>query len=802
MEVSELNQIKIGQIELKFIARGNIWVEDFFDSATKNFVQYLVSEAIYRTTVGQLEVIAYDSQLSGVFAPFSNLGSGENKIVKLLSNEDELYQYLLYLREHIQGIQNIIQGQVPSLFDLRQASGKVIESFKLVVLYVDVELLETRVKRLLQLLVKAGPAAGVTFIIVSTLEGINFPAQKREFQTVCTSNGQLIKGNQSSLLPNLTIKELLNRNNKALEQAKQGSKKIVAFSELPILKGSSNRQWSMSSTDGLTFSIGKYGLSNAEITMGDELNQRHNVLITGAVGQGKSNLLSVIIHSLCQNYSPRELNLYLLDFKEGVTLKAFAQNEQEGPYLPHAKALGLESDVSFGQSVLEFLFNEYKQRLALFKKYNQKSIKEFRIANPDIPLPRIVVVIDEFQLMFGDELDQSRMIADCLEKSVRLFRAAGIHFILASQTIGGSPALIGKMDSIFSQIPIRIAHKNSLVESQMTLGQGNCAAMYLKPKEAILNLDYGEISQNKKVFIAYAAEEVLAPLRNKWWESSKNKCKPPVVFDGGKSTTFLQDVSILKQLKSKQVSGLVLLGQEISVTKKYVKTRLRREIGHHIALLGAEDNKHYHAIGMLQAMAISLAYLSNNPLDRFVFCNTFEEKSKEYLLIEKLIEVVKGLGANVIQLAPEKFQDDIFELLEERKSAEKLSNNGEIYIFSVGMDRLKLKKETSFDPAPLMNFLDEAADFGIHFIGWWIKFSSLEKQAFGIGVKQELINSKVLLRLDERSSKNFTGPFYHWNSQENRGLFLNEVAEEKPITFIPYSSMSLKELEICQSMLS
>ena len=82
--------------------------------------------------------------------------------------------------------------------------------------------------------------------------------------------------------------------------------------------------WTESSVDGLTFCVGKYGINNMEITIGDEINQRHNAVITGAVGQGKSNLISVIIHSLCMRYSPRELQMYLLDFKEGVTFKAFS----------------------------------------------------------------------------------------------------------------------------------------------------------------------------------------------------------------------------------------------------------------------------------------------------------------------------------------------------------------------------------------------------------------------------------------------------------------------------------------------
>ena len=56
------------------------------------------------------------------------------------------------------------------------------------------------------------------------------------------------------------------------------------------------------SASGLTFPIGKYGLRNAQITLGDEINQRHNMVITGAVGQGKSNLISVIVNSMCIRY--------------------------------------------------------------------------------------------------------------------------------------------------------------------------------------------------------------------------------------------------------------------------------------------------------------------------------------------------------------------------------------------------------------------------------------------------------------------------------------------------------------------
>lgn len=117
----------------------------------------------------------------------------------------------------------------------------------------------------------------------------------------------------------------------------------ILFTEIQDIQ----QMWNEKSTEGISFSIGKYGIENMEITIGDERNQRHNAIITGAVGQGKSNLISVIIYSMCIRYSPKELNLYLLDFKEGVTFKSFS-NIGHDDYLPHAKALGLESDVSFG----------------------------------------------------------------------------------------------------------------------------------------------------------------------------------------------------------------------------------------------------------------------------------------------------------------------------------------------------------------------------------------------------------------------------------------------------------------------
>ena len=134
----------------------------------------------------------------------------------------------------------------------------------------------------------------------------------------------------------------------------------------------------------------------------------------------------MIIHSLCHRYSPSELQLYLLDFKEGVTFKAFSNIGQD-EYLPHAQALGLESDSSFGLAVLTFLFREYQRRMKILKDYNLKSIRELRLQERDMPMPRILVIIDEFQLMF-DDMQTGQKIADMLEYAKKALELGGDPF--------------------------------------------------------------------------------------------------------------------------------------------------------------------------------------------------------------------------------------------------------------------------------------------------------------------------------------------------------------------------------------
>ncbi|GAA8607652.1 hypothetical protein HpBT318_04620 [Helicobacter pylori] len=90
---------------------------------------------------------------------------------------------------------------------------------------------------------------------------------------------------------------------------------------------------------------------------------QNHTLICGRSGSGKSNFLHVLIQNLAFYYAPNEIQLFLLDYKEGVEFNAYAK---EG-ILEHARLVSVASSVGFGVSFLSWLDKETKKRGELFK---------------------------------------------------------------------------------------------------------------------------------------------------------------------------------------------------------------------------------------------------------------------------------------------------------------------------------------------------------------------------------------------------------------------------------------------------
>ena len=153
----------------------------------------------------------------------------------------------------------------------------------------------------------------------------------------------------------------------------------------------------------LKFPIG-YKVSNGEILELKIDDVVPHYLIGGRTGSGKSNLLHNLILSISLRYSPEELKIFLIDFKDGVEFNKYTE-----PELPQAELIAKEIDVEYGKIVLDELIKEMKKRATLFKNMQVNNYIEYRKKSNDV-LPRILVIIDEFQdLLLDNSNDEVKL---------------------------------------------------------------------------------------------------------------------------------------------------------------------------------------------------------------------------------------------------------------------------------------------------------------------------------------------------------------------------------------------------------
>ena len=768
LEVAEL--IQIGKIDIKFLGRGNIWVDDTLNKNSKDFVQGLIKFALDNTTPGQLELAVYDENLSGIASPFFGLNNSGEKLLTSIRNDKDFEEYLDHLRDHINGVLNVIGGRSRSLTHFRADVDYPIEGYKLIVISADYDLLKEDVKNKLLTLLRVGPNVGVSFLVhsMTLLENSSvlkyFSLLSNEGSEV-TKNGELIIGD----FPIPANQELIKTSENIAETISRMSLSSISFTDVQP----TDKLWEESSVDGLTFCIGRYGLDIKDITLGDELNQRHNILITGAVGQGKSNLIYMVLHSLCQRYSPEELELYLLDFKEGVSLQPFVP-DSEGVFLPHAKALGLEADREYGLSVLAHLLEVYKERMATFKDSNVQNLKQYRTAFPQQIMPRILLVIDEFQLMFSENDSISYEIAKLLMKGARLFRAAGIHILLSSQTIGGNNALMGSdAEGLFGQVPIRLALKNSISESYATLGQQNDAAAHLRSREAIVNLDYGNIASNMKTSIAFADELVLEPLRKVWWKSAMKVKKYPFpnVFIGSQKISLSR--SNIESLREHN-RALMVVGTKVSVSSAPLTLPFDNEFGRNFILFGNGPG-----IEIIGNISLSLAATSCN--SRFLIVDLLRDDTGKDEKFSTLLSILSQYSEHVEKINVHNFEEYLDDVLFHIDSEDQ--KKYPYFLIILGAERW------NNIPSTFLDIMQRGSIVGVHLLLWCSQAGEMSDK-FGYNWSS-YFSTKAIMRLDSQSAgRILNDPLISWTSQNNRMLVWDNMEMDKPISVIPYSKFS------------
>jgi S-DNA-T family DNA segregation ATPase FtsK/SpoIIIE len=153
-------------------------------------------------------------------------------------------------------------------------------------------------------------------------------------------------------------------------------------------------------------------------------------LVAGTTGAGKSELLQTMIASLAVANRPDALNFVLVDYKGGSAFKDCVQ-------LPHTVGLVTDLDAHLVERALTSLRAEVTFRERRLADAGVKDIEdhfELQAREPGRPpLPRLLIVIDEFASMARELPDFVPGLVDIAQRG----RSLGIHLVLATQRPSG-----------------------------------------------------------------------------------------------------------------------------------------------------------------------------------------------------------------------------------------------------------------------------------------------------------------------------------------------------------------------------
>jgi len=151
-------------------------------------------------------------------------------------------------------------------------------------------------------------------------------------------------------------------------------------------------------------------------------------LIGGTTGSGKSELLRSMVAGMAARVSPNHLVFVLIDYKGGSAFDECAR-------LPHTVGLVTDLDEHLGERALCSLKAEHAHRERLLRTARASSLPEYlKMGAPLGPLPRMVVVIDEFATLKAELPDFVPGLVDVAQRG----RSLGVHLVLATQRPSGA----------------------------------------------------------------------------------------------------------------------------------------------------------------------------------------------------------------------------------------------------------------------------------------------------------------------------------------------------------------------------
>jgi DNA segregation ATPase FtsK/SpoIIIE-like protein len=355
-----------------------------------------------------------------------------------------------------------------------------------------------------------------------------------------------------------------------------------------------------------------------------------------------------------------------------------------------------------------------------------QDVAGYKRAGGKEPMPRSLLLIDEFQEFFTEEDRVSQGAAVLLDRIVRQGRAFGIHVLLGSQTLGGAYTLAR---ATIGQMVIRIALMCNEADAFLIMDQDNPAPRLLtRPGEGIYNDSAGSIEGNSPFQAVWLPEEVRDNYLGKIRERADSKKFPgPFVFEGNAPADVRENLVLGGLLQTKPAKTVaqsrIWLGAPNSI-KGPTEAVFVRQSGSNLLIVGQSEERE---LTLLCAALVSLASQFPKSAARFIVLESSPPGFPERDFLER---VIRAVPHEIVQAGNANLAETMGALAEElkKRAADESAAAPETFVFIHGLQNFKkLRNEDEFSfssgdsgaPNPaaiLQSLISDGPAHGIHVI--------------------------------------------------------------------------------------
>lgn len=482
-------------------------------------------------------------------------GRGDERVIdsKIWYNEKDIEEHLKLIVEHMADVTQVnIQGRYDNIIEYNKEAGINAEPLRFLVIMDFPQHFSNQALKYLESIVDNGPKLGVYTIIAADKDNLEYAGQKRDFKAVLSRIKNVVSSNGDVLCVQEETKEgkmryfpfagpTSEQSDKIIREIRKhvGEKKIITYPMVSKNLPAKPDYWfHKSARDGISVPIGMEGAGKTvNLEFGSVFNS-FCTLIGGVTGIGKSETIHTIIHSVIFNYSADDVQIYLLDFKNGVSAQRYADYK-----LANFRVIAVDTEPEFGLAVLQELHNELERRGAIFRSTGVQSIVDYwkykgKRGESHSDMPRILVIFDEVQTLLDDRDDpiKAQCAAFIKEIVTQGSHAFGMHLIMATQTF----ELVKCLDKgVYDNIHTRIVMNSTRDAAAILLNDDNDITeriVKFESGQAVINTNIGHKDANRIIRIAYIEDKLkddwMKQVHEKQEEVMMQKHKPRILLAG------------------------------------------------------------------------------------------------------------------------------------------------------------------------------------------------------------------------------------------------------------------------------